>query len=273
MPVKMASGSSADPSRAALDTRPLFQDFGHNTFSALVSVWYIADNFEVPKLLQLVEDNKENYISHSAKAILREIHQQSPEARPKNGGSSRQRHKSNAVATSLPEVQAIITAIGQLFVYSAVRTTDVLFAFRPALLRIVLYNRHLFPLKILHEHYATFAEGWEFLLDQPDSFASPAPIDEDLAGEICQECGIAHSSPETNPTEWTLDVVAWTTDVDDGPARWLCGKCFKVPTLEDWELVREMEKLRDEQNAIDTHMSLVKSRLGERRRPLHEDDS
>lgn len=123
--------------------------------------------------------------------------------------------------------------------------------FKPFLLRLVLCGRHKFPLKSLCNDYPNFFEGWELLLDEkkrPEKNMVLQPYIPSDWNKQCVKCRIRQVSGTEACKATILDHVSWANvggTMFGGGMQWLCTKCYRLPSLKEWELVKETRKIEE----------------------------
>lgn len=142
-----------------------------------------------------------------------------------------------------PEAQHVIAAIKR--VQELVDNGNLVAAdiFKPLLLRLVLCGRHKFPLESLCNDYPDFFEGWETLLDEEKLRAEDRLLYPSIPSgwnKPCAKCRIRQVADTAACKATILDHVSWANagGALGGGIQWLCPKCYKLPSLEEWEMVK-----------------------------------
>lgn len=211
----------------ALDIRRYLPDDQADPLIALMKIWVVADYLQVAKLSNLVLEALEAQIEALGRVLCMAL---------KTLGDQRQ-------ADHGADLQ-VMAAIERFDFYDSIGNTRVVSTFRPGLLRLALCGRHKLPVKSLCDDHPALVKGWESLLSHnkdvcPTGFIC---LGRNERCSKCQQCLEYLSNP------MMLDVVQWT--MNKFMIKWLCGKCYTVPTLQDWEAPKELIKLDQEQEAF-----------------------
>lgn len=214
------------------DDRPPF-DF--DPFCAIMKIWVVADYFRMPELLAALKSLEESRMN----ALGREL------AMP---GINREWGDPYEDGFKPCDAQ-LEHAIASLEAYADQQNYVVVDAFQPTIMRLILCGRHRFPTRPLCWERPELVEGWESLLDRPrlrfPHYARPQD------GHCCRKCRKVLAVCNEDQYEIAAPIVLNMLGREMGDfLSWYCQPCYTVPTLAEWEEVKAMYRLNEEEAAL-----------------------
>lgn len=225
----------------------------------LVNRWLAGDYFRVDRFVENHLARLENIGLYYSRILCR----LTDAASAKDG---------QAPLTPSLAAEQIIAALKQVYELSEAGNQSVADMFKPILLRLILCGRQHFPLKTLCSDYPDFVSGWEDLMNEKKIFASGRTLYPrgfvTGNGMACSKCKRVAVYSEVS----MLDHVSWASPASKYQR--ICVKCYRLPTLAEWELVQTMlrreEKLSREQADLEKQKADLDKQQAELQRQLVE---